>query len=94
MQKVIYEIKDAKDEKINELQGFVAKKFNDKKELEIRLNLHIKDFKNEIEISKQEILLFKDQKENEKIELLNVVSNSKAEYELLKHRYQTYERNL
>jgi hypothetical protein len=39
-------------------------------------------------------LLFKDQKENEKIELLNVVSTLKDEYELLEHRNQTYKRNL
>jgi len=41
LQKEIYQIKAAKDEKINELQGFVAKKVIDEKELEFRLNSYI-----------------------------------------------------
>jgi len=93
LQKQIQDLNLTKEEKVAELQAIINKKITSEKELEFKMNDKVNELKNEIEISKQEVMLFKDQKEKENVELLNKYNILKADFEQLEKISRLNEKN-
>lgn len=89
LQGEIRDINNEKEKRISELQKIISKKNLDEKDLENKMNEKVADLKGNIEISRQEILNFKNENELEKSNLKNEIERLKQENRNLQARYNS-----
>ena len=89
----IHNINLIKDEKINELQHIINKKTTSDQEMELRMNDYVNQLKNEIDNSKNEIFLFKSEKENEIKSIMFKYNTLKSDYDALMAKCKFIESN-
>jgi hypothetical protein len=93
LQQQIHEVNLLKDEKVNELQAVINKKNAEGKELEYKTNDKVTELKNEIELSRQEIYMFKSEKERENMEITSKYNQLKFDYDLLQHQNKALQKS-
>jgi len=92
LQQQIQDMNIQKDERLTDLQTILNKRASEGKEMEYKMNDEIFELKNAIEISRQEVLLFKNEKEKENIDIQNKYNLLKSDYEILEQRLKSREK--
>lgn len=93
LQQQIHEVNSLKDDKVNELQAIINKKTAETRELDYKMNDKVTELKNEIEVSRQEIFMFKSEKERENFEISNKYNQLKSDYDTLQVQYSSLQKS-